>query len=216
MPVWLSWAINKSSKGTSRCGRHSASPLAWSPSCLASLFFISVSNGGPVSMIWGWLTAGIFITLVCIAVSELASAAPTAGGLYYWTHRYASPRSRNLLSWIVGCEDFMSVARIAACVTIESNFTWAPTTAQLFGISTAVLVAQAFLACFATRIMARLQSFVIAVNFALILVVIISLPAATPKEFKNDARHALGNFENINGWPSGFAFLLKFPHTTLV
>ncbi|KAJ7621826.1 amino acid transporter [Mycena rosella] len=166
---------------------------------IASVLFISISNGGPVSMIWGWLTAGFFITLVCIAVSELASAAPTAGGLYYWTHRYASPRCRNLLSWI-----------IAACVTIGSNFTWAPTTAQLFGISTAVLVAQALIACFATRIMARLQSFVTAVNFALILVVIISLPAATPKEFKNDTRYALGGFDNVNGWPNGFAFCLSF------
>ncbi|KAJ7461145.1 amino acid/polyamine transporter I [Mycena latifolia] len=189
---------------------------------IASVFFISVSNGGPVSMIWGWLTAGFFITLVCIAVSELASAAPTAGGLYYWTHRYASPRCRNLLSWIVGYSNTIylmaavaSVAwsialQIAACVTIGSNFTWAPTTAQLFGISTAVLVAQALVACFATRIIARLQSFVTAVNFALILVVIISLPAATPKEFKNATRYALGGFDNVNGWPNGFAFCLSF------
>ncbi|KAF7351725.1 APC amino acid permease [Mycena sanguinolenta] len=189
---------------------------------IASVFFISLSNGGPVSMIWGWLIAGFFIALVCIAVSELVSAAPTAGGLYYWTHRYASPRCRNLLSWIVGYSNTIylmagvgsvswSIAlQIAACVTIESNFTWAPTTAQLFGISTAVLVAQALVACFATRIMARLQNFVIAVNFALILVVIISLPAATPKEFKNDARYALGKFDNINGWPNGFAFCLSF------
>ncbi|KAJ6598101.1 APC amino acid permease [Mycena vulgaris] len=189
---------------------------------IASVFFISVSNGGSVSMIWGWLTAGFFITLVCIAVSELASAAPTAGGLYYWTHRYASPRCRNLLSWIVGYSNTIylmaavaSVAwsialQIAACVTIGSSFTWAPTTAQLSGISTAVLAAQALVACFATRIMARLQSFVTAVNFALILVVIISLPAATPKELKNDTRYALGRFENVNGWPNGFAFCLSF------
>ncbi|KAF7366997.1 APC amino acid permease [Mycena sanguinolenta] len=189
---------------------------------IASVFFISVSNGGPVSMIWGWLTAGFFTTLVCIAVSELASAAPTAGGLYYWTHRYASPRCRNLLSWIVGYSNTIylmagvasltwSIAlQIAACVTIQSKFTWAPTTAQLFGISTAVLVAQALVACFATRVMARLQSFVIAVNFALILAVIISLPAATPKEFKNDTRYALGKFNNINDWPNGFAFCLSF------
>ncbi|KAF8188576.1 APC amino acid permease [Mycena galopus ATCC 62051] len=185
---------------------------------IASVFFISVSNGGPISMIWGWLIAGFFITLVCIAVSELASAAPTAGGLYYWTHRYASPRCRNLLSWIVDSNTIYlmtgvaSVAwsitlQIAACVTIGSNFTWAPTTAQLFGISTAVLVAQALVACFATRIMARLQSFVIAVNFAL---VIVSLPAATPKEFKNDARYALGGFDNVNDWPNGFTFCLSF------
>lgn len=43
---------------------------------------------------------------MCIAcsVAELASAAPTAGGLYYWTFQYTSPRWRYLLSWVVGCK----------------------------------------------------------------------------------------------------------------
>lgn len=37
-------------------------------------------------------------------MSELGSAAPTAGGLYYWTFKFSSPRYRKLLSWLVGCE----------------------------------------------------------------------------------------------------------------
>jgi hypothetical protein len=59
-------------------------------------------------------------------MAELASAAPTSGGvsndrlagrrakpnyvmrlglgqLYFWTHSYSSPKWRNLLAWIVGC-----------------------------------------------------------------------------------------------------------------
>ena len=37
-------------------------------------------------------------------MSELGSAAPTAGGLYYWTFKYSSPRFRKLFSWLIGCE----------------------------------------------------------------------------------------------------------------
>jgi amino acid transporter len=36
-------------------------------------------------------------------MGELASAAPTSGGLYFWTYALSSPRWRNFLCWIVGC-----------------------------------------------------------------------------------------------------------------
>jgi len=53
-----------------------------------------------------WAVCGVFVTIIALAVAELGSAAPTAGGLYYWTFKFSSPKWRCLLSWIVGCEDF--------------------------------------------------------------------------------------------------------------
>ena len=46
----------------------------------------------------------MFLVFVAMAMSELGSAAPTAGGLYYWTFKYSSPRFRKLFSWLIGCE----------------------------------------------------------------------------------------------------------------
>jgi len=46
----------------------------------------------------------VFLIFVAMAMAELGSAAPTAGGLYYWTFKFSSPRFRRLLSWLVGCE----------------------------------------------------------------------------------------------------------------
>ena len=51
-----------------------------------------------------WAIAVFFIFFTGLALAELASSAPTSGGLYYWTWDLASPRWRNLLSWVVGCE----------------------------------------------------------------------------------------------------------------
>ncbi|KAG2131546.1 hypothetical protein BD769DRAFT_1386751 [Suillus cothurnatus] len=67
-----------------------------------SVLFNAMPNGGPLAMVWGWLFACAFIMCIGLAMAELASAAPTSGGLYYWTHSLASPRCRNFLSWIVG------------------------------------------------------------------------------------------------------------------
>jgi amino acid transporter len=54
-------------------------------------------------MIWGWLAASIFILFVGLAMAELASAAPTSGGLYFWTWSFSSPKYKKILSWLVGC-----------------------------------------------------------------------------------------------------------------
>jgi len=40
---------------------------------------------------------------VALSMAELASAAPTSGGLYYWTFKFSSDRYQRVLSWIVGC-----------------------------------------------------------------------------------------------------------------
>src|SRR5256885_11132540 len=58
--------------------------------CLTS-YFIAFNNGGPVAITWGWLLVGGFCILVSLAMGELASAYPTAGGLYYWASRLGSP-----------------------------------------------------------------------------------------------------------------------------
>lgn len=69
---------------------------------MTSVLVYGLPNGGPVSMVWGWVVASLFVLCIGMSIAELASAAPTAGGVYYWTHTFASPRWRNLLSWIVG------------------------------------------------------------------------------------------------------------------
>ncbi|KAG2072009.1 hypothetical protein BDR04DRAFT_1141912 [Suillus decipiens] len=76
---------------------------------IASVLFYAVPNGGPASMVWGWAVTSLFILCVGMSMAELGSAAPTSGGLYFWTHSLSSPRCRNLLAWIVGCKTVMVI-----------------------------------------------------------------------------------------------------------
>lgn len=62
------------------------------------LFFLTHANQSQ------WTVCGIFLSIIALAVAELGSAAPTSGGLYYWTFMFSSPRWRCFLSWIVGCK----------------------------------------------------------------------------------------------------------------
>ncbi|KAH9834444.1 APC amino acid permease [Rhodofomes roseus] len=190
---------------------------------IASVLSDSLPSGGAAAMVWGWLVASIFILLVGMSMAELASAAPTSGGLYFWTHSLSSPRWRNLLAWIVGYANTIgSIASIAsidwgcavqvmAAVSIGSpNQSFSATAGQVFGVYAAIVISHAVICCLGTKVLARLQTVYVVLNVLLCLAVIIALPAATPKEYRNSAAYAFGNFTNLNGWTNGYAFILSF------
>ncbi|KAG2047467.1 amino acid transporter [Suillus hirtellus] len=189
---------------------------------IASVLFYAVPNGGPASMVWGWAAASFFILCVGMSMAELGSAAPTSGGLYFWTHSLSSPRCRNLLAWIVGYSntigtiasvasiDWGCAVQVMAAVSIGSGQAFTATSAQTFGVYVAIVLSHAVICCLGTAILARLQTVYVVLNVCLCLAVIIGLPAATPKANMNSASYALGNFTNLNGWTDGYAFILSF------
>src|SRR5215213_8812952 len=79
--------------------------------CLTS-YYIAFNNGGPVAISWGWLLVGLMSTLVALAMAEIASVFPTAGGLYYWASRLGSPA----WGWFTGW--FNLVGQIAVTAAI--------------------------------------------------------------------------------------------------
>src|SRR5881409_1831697 len=58
--------------------------------CLTS-YYIGFSQGGPVAITWGRLIVGVACTFVAMAMGEIASTYPTAGGLYFWSSKLGSP-----------------------------------------------------------------------------------------------------------------------------
>ena len=58
--------------------------------CLTS-YYIAFERGGPIAITWGWLIVGLMSTIIALAMAEIASAYPTAGGLYYWASKLGQP-----------------------------------------------------------------------------------------------------------------------------
>src|SRR5213082_2139963 len=80
--------------------------------CLTS-YYIAIGWGGPIMATWGWLLVGGFCILVSLAMGEIASTYPTAGGLYYWSSRLGSPA----WGWFTGW--FNLVGQIAVTAAID-------------------------------------------------------------------------------------------------
>jgi amino acid transporter len=80
--------------------------------CLTS-YYIAIGWGGPVAATWGWLLVGGFCILVSLAMGEIASTYPTAGGLYFWSSRLGSPA----WGWFTGW--FNLIGQIAVTAAID-------------------------------------------------------------------------------------------------
>ena len=81
-------------------------------------------NGGPRALVWGSLV--VFAGVLCqvASMAEIASARPTSGARYLWTHQLTPPKHRHFLAWMQGWITWFSwiallagVANIGAVIT---------------------------------------------------------------------------------------------------
>jgi amino acid transporter len=79
--------------------------------CLTS-YSVGMEHGGPSSIIWGWLLVGLMSTIISLAMAEIASAYPTAGGLYYWASKLGSPG----WGWATGWFNLIGQVAVTAAI----------------------------------------------------------------------------------------------------
>ncbi|MDX6209975.1 MAG: hypothetical protein QOE24_2366, partial [Frankiales bacterium] len=80
-------------------------------------YYLAMDAGGPRTATVGWLFVGLMSTVVGLAMAEVCSAYPTAGGLYYWAAKMAKPASAPIWSWFTGW--FNLVGQVAVTASID-------------------------------------------------------------------------------------------------
>jgi len=80
--------------------------------CLTAYAF-GMNTGGPAVIIWGWVVVGLIVTLVGLAMAEIASVYPTAGGLYYWSAKLGG-KSGAAWSWFTGWFNLLGQIAVTA------------------------------------------------------------------------------------------------------
>src|SRR6187399_3035219 len=58
------------------------------------------NNGGPISISWSWPILSIFILIIGFTMSELVSAYPTSGGIYWWASKMGGPAAGFFTGWL--------------------------------------------------------------------------------------------------------------------
>ena len=83
------------------------------------LFGTGLAYGGPGSLVWGWVIVSIFTCFIALSMSEICSAFPTAGGIYYWS-AMLSGRYGPFAAWVTAHMSFSGqVDLLTLCSSIQ-------------------------------------------------------------------------------------------------
>src|SRR5436309_6070168 len=88
--------------------------------CL-TLYGFGMNTGGPVIMSIGWPLVGLMVIIVGLAMAEICSSYPTAGGLYYWSAKLAGENAP-AWSWFTGWFNLLGQFGITAGIDFGLAF----------------------------------------------------------------------------------------------
>ncbi len=133
--------------------------------CL-TLYYFGMTYGGPVDIVWGWVIVGVMTTIVGLGMAEIASAYPTAGGLYYWSAKL-SKNNPGAWSWFTGWFNLLGQVAITAGIdygfatffTVFLNLTtgYKDTAGYVLIIYAGILIVHGILNTFGVRIVSFLS-----------------------------------------------------------
>ncbi|PBC70992.1 amino acid/polyamine/organocation transporter (APC superfamily) [Streptomyces sp. TLI_235] len=178
--------------------------------CL-TLYGMGMNTGGPAMIIWGWPLVGLLTLCVGLAMAEICSSFPTAGGLYYWSAKLA--RSRGAAwSWFTGWFNFLGQVAVTAGVDygaafftnafLALQFDFAATPAHTVEIFAVILLLHGLLNTRGVKLVARLND--VSVWWHLVgVTVIVGALALLPAKHAS-ASFVFTEFVNNTGFHSQF------------
>ncbi|KAF8539480.1 amino acid/polyamine transporter I [Trichophaea hybrida] len=190
-------------------------------------FAIPITSGGPATAVWCWMIGSIMATCIAFSVSELVSAYPTAGGMYFVAKHVVPSRHVPVLSWVVGWCNFLGqaagVASLAysisqmllAGVSMNSGleegggYSFVPTAVQTVVLAVVLLGVMGCVCSLTTRSLHRVVVWFAPINVLASIGICITLLVLTPD--KHDIKWVFTHFTDGSGWGSKvFSFLLGF------
>src|SRR6185312_9389771 len=179
--------------------------------CL-TLYGFGLNTGGPAVIVWGWPIVGIMVIIVGLAMAEVCSSYPTAGGLYYWAAKLAPEKSSAAWSWFTGWFNFLGQVAVTAGIDfgaafflnafLDLQFGFSATpghTILLFGI---ILLVHGLLNSFGVKLVARLNDISVWWHIVGVLLIVGALVFVPDKH--QSASFVFGHFVNNTGWGSTF------------
>jgi len=95
------------------------------------LFGYGLGFAGPIINTYGWPLVSFFVLCIAASMAELASAYPTAGGLYFWAHKLGGYK----WAWVTAWFNMLGQIMITAGINFAAAIYIAGAMNRLFGTS---------------------------------------------------------------------------------
>jgi amino acid transporter len=155
--------------------------------CLTN-FGAGFNNGGPISISWSWPIISAFILVIGFTMSELVSAYPTSGGIYWWASKLGGPAAGFFTGWLnligliavtagvaYGCATFIDLT----ISTYSDSFAGGYSLTRVFIIFVIVLALAGMLNIFSGHLMAIMNNVSVwwhVVGATLIVLILVFVP----------------------------------------
>lgn len=146
------------------------------------------NNGGPIAISIGWPLISVFILIIGFCMSELVSAYPTSGGIYWWASKLGGAKAGYYTGWLnligllaviasvsYGCATFLDLALMSLSESWAAGYSLQ----RVFIMFILVLVAVSVLNIFSGHLMAVLNNVSVwwhVIGTAVIVVILVVLP----------------------------------------
>ncbi|MFI5156419.1 MAG: amino acid permease [Chitinophagales bacterium] len=150
------------------------------------------NNGGPIAISIGWPLISVLILIIGLCMSELASAYPTSGGIYWWASKLGGARAGFFTGWlnligllaitasvVYGAATFLNITLGAYSSTYGAGFLKGDIIYQQFFWFMVIMVLITLFNCFSSQIQAALNNVSVwwhVFGAALIIAILILVP----------------------------------------
>jgi amino acid transporter len=94
-------------------------------------------------------------------------------------------------------------------IVIARDGNWAPSNGIIYGVFLATVACHGLIASTMARVMGKMQTVFVVMNFVLIFATVIALPIGA-KHRLNSASYIFTKVENLTTWPSGWTFMISW------
>lgn len=188
------------------------------PFGLSSTLWISLVDGGNVTMLYGWLVVGFFSICVVLSLSEIISKYPTSGGVYHFSAILSNEKYSSVSSWFTGW--FLLIGNWLYAVSIM--FSGSQFILSIFGLKDVYYKEDTLLVLAVYFVILTLVGFVnfkfsgyldhinkLCILWSIGTVLLIDIILLVFSKKTNSAAHTFTNFDNSrSGWPDPIAFMV--------
>jgi len=180
---------------------------------------IGLTDGGPVTIFYGWIF--VMLISVCIAASlgEICSAYPVAGGVYYWSAMLVDKQWAPITSWITGWLTLVGNWIITTSICFGGgqlilsaiglwNESYVPASWHVVLMHCALLVISLLVNIFAAKYLDLINTICVYWTGASVLIISI-IVLVMAKNGRRSATYVFTEFDASRaGWTPGWAFFV--------
>ena len=180
---------------------------------------IGLTDGGPVTIFYGWILVTIISTCIAASLAEICSAYPISGGVYYWSAMLANKKWAPITSWITGWVCLVGTWTVTTSICFSGgqlilsalglwNEAYAPEAWHVLLMYWAVLLVALLINIFAAKYLSFINTVCVYWTSASVIIILVTV-LTMAKAGRRSAAYVFTEFDALRaGWAPGWAFFV--------